>query len=122
VYDAYRQGDGQRALEFVLKVNMPQLWTAQLMLAVVHSRVDLMDEARIALRDLLVLRPLFRTAVRKELEKWWLPDLIALMLADLQKAGLAISSEEPESGVKRSSTNIISTKTVSGETRTSSDS
>jgi len=118
VYDAYRQGDGQRALEFVLKVNMPQLWTAQLMLAVVHSNVDQMDQARIALRELIALRPPFRTTPRAELEKWWLPDLIEMMLSDLRKAGLETSEEKNDSGAVKTSATALPAKTVSGETRT----
>jgi len=118
VYDAYGQGDGQRALEYVLRVNMPQLWTAQLMLTVVHSHVGQVEQARIALRDLLALRPAFRTAARAELAKWWQPDLIERMLADLRKAGLESSPENSDSGRVTSSLSIFPAKTASGETRT----
>jgi TolB-like protein len=95
--NAYRQGEGERALEFALKVNMPALWSAQLALAVIHSQLGEMEPARIALGALLALRPEFATIAGKELEKWWLPDMVAQMLADLGKAGLSADDDPPAS-------------------------
>ena len=86
--NAYRQGDGQRALEYALKFNMPGLWTAQAVLAVIYSQIDQMGHARAALCDVLTLRPDFATTARRELGKWWLPDMVEQMLGDLRKAGL----------------------------------
>ncbi len=89
--NAYRQGDGQRALEFALKVNMPALWTAQLTLTVIYSQLGEMEQARATLHDLLSIRPAFAAIAREELGKWWQPDMIERLLADLRKAGLEIS-------------------------------
>jgi hypothetical protein len=67
---------------------MPGLWTAQVTLAVVHSQLGQMAQARIALRDLLAIRPSFATAAREELGIWWKPEMVEQMMADLRKAGL----------------------------------
>jgi TolB-like protein/Tfp pilus assembly protein PilF/predicted Ser/Thr protein kinase len=91
VFNAYRQRDSQRALELALRINMPDLWTAQLALAVIYSQLGEMEQARAALGDLLALRPDFAAIAPKELEKWWLPDMVEQMLDDLRKAGLEIT-------------------------------
>jgi len=88
VLDAYRRGDGKRAMEYVLRINMPGLWTAQVALAVVNSQLGQMEQARIALRDLLAIRPDFAAKAREELGIWWQPEMVEQMLGDLCKAGL----------------------------------
>jgi TolB-like protein/Flp pilus assembly protein TadD len=93
VFNAYRQHDGQRALELALKANMPGLWTTQLALAVVYSQLGKSGPARLAVRDLLVLRPDFAANAHEQLAKWWQPELIGQLLADLRKAGLEIATE-----------------------------
>ena len=90
-YNAYHQGDNQRALEFALKVNMPALWTAQLALIVIYSQLGEPEQARSVLRDLLAARPDFAATAPEHLAKWWQPDMIARIVADLRKVGLAIS-------------------------------
>jgi adenylate cyclase len=112
--NAYRQGEGERALGFALKVNMPALWGAQLALAVIHSQLGEMEQARIALGDLLALRPEFATIAGKELEKWWLPDMVEQMLADLRKAGLEAHSVVDSPQV---SSAVVSSQTDSGDAR-----
>ena len=94
VWNAYRQHDGQRALEFAVKINMPGLWTAQLTLATVYSQLGEMALARIAVQDLLAIRPNFAAQVQQELAKLWQPELASQMLADLRKAGLEIPEKE----------------------------
>jgi TolB-like protein/Tfp pilus assembly protein PilF/predicted Ser/Thr protein kinase len=86
--NAYRGHESQRALEYALKVNMPGLWTAQFTLSVIYSQLGQMEQARSALREVLVLRPDFAATAREELGKWWLPDMVEQMLGDLRKAGL----------------------------------
>jgi TolB-like protein len=88
--NAYRQRDGQRALDYALKVNMPGLWTAHLALAVIYSQLGEMEQARAAVRDTLALRPDFAVKAHEELGKWWQPDMVERMLAGLRKAGLEI--------------------------------
>ena len=86
--NAYRQGDGRRALDYALRVNMPGLWSAQLTLAVIYSQLGKMEKARAAVSRIRTLRPNFESAPREELDKWWQPELIEQMLGDLGKAGL----------------------------------
>ena len=91
--NAYRQNDPQHALEYVLKVNMPALWTAQVTLALVYIQLGDKERARTALRDLLAARPEFARNLREELGKWWQPDMVEQMIGDLRKAGLEIAGE-----------------------------
>ena len=92
VINAYRQHDGERALQHALKINMPGLWTAQVALTVVNSQLGKMDQARSALRNLLAARPDFATRAQEDLSIWWQPEMVEQMLGDLRKAGL----ETPE--------------------------
>jgi TolB-like protein/Tfp pilus assembly protein PilF len=93
--DAYRRHEGEGALACALKINMPGLWTAQVALAIIHTQLGHNEEARIAVRGLLAVRPDFGTIARRELEKWWLPEMVEQMLGDLGKAGLKIDGQQP---------------------------
>ena len=88
--DAYRRHDGQQAVEYLLKINMPGLWTAQVAHAVVYSQINEMERAQAAVRDLLALRPAFAITAREELAKWWQPEMVEQMVGDLRKAGLKV--------------------------------
>ena len=114
VINAYRQHDGERALQHALKINMPGLWTAQVALTVVNSQLGKMDQARNALRALLAARPDFAARAREDLSIWWQPEMVEQMLDDLRKAGLTPSGpavlprtssvttpEQPASGERR---------------------
>src|SRR6185437_6283569 len=90
VMNAYRLHDSERALELALRMNMPGLWTVQAALTVINSQLGNVEAARSALDGLLALRPDFAADARRELEKFWLPELAEQMLGDLRKAGLAI--------------------------------
>jgi len=103
VFNEYRQGHGQRALELALRINMPGFWFGYLALAVTYSKVGEMKNAHSAVRELLAVRPSFRVSARQELEKWWQPDMVEQMLSDLRKAGLEIA-EEPSSPVAKPAT------------------
>ena len=94
VYDAYRRHDSRRALEYVLKIDMPGLWTAQVALATVHSQAGQMEQARMAIRDLLKLRPDFGVTGHKDIGKWWLPDMAEHIIGDLRRAGLEITDKK----------------------------
>jgi serine/threonine protein kinase len=93
VMNAYRQHDGERALDFALKINMPGLWTAQVALTAVNTQLGRMEQARTALRSLLANRPDFAVRAREQLSIWWLPDLVEQLLGDLRKAGLQIPNQ-----------------------------
>ncbi|HTS56998.1 MAG TPA: protein kinase [Terriglobales bacterium] len=113
VFNAYRQRDSQRALELALRINMPDLWTAQLALTVIYSQLGEMEHARAALAGLLALRPDFAVIARTELDKWWLPDMVEQMLSDLRNAGLEITTAvQPVS-----SSGAVLVRTASGGTR-----
>ena len=94
VINAYRQHDGERALQHALKINMPGLWTAQVALTVVNSQLGKMDQARSALRNLLAARPDFATRAQEDLSIWWQPEMVEQMLGDLRKAGLEIPEDQ----------------------------
>jgi len=57
-------------------------------LVVVNSQLGQMEQARIALRDLLAIRPTFAAKAREGLSIWWQPEIVEQMLGDLRKAGL----------------------------------
>ena len=114
VFNAYRQRDGKRALEFALKVNMPEFWLAQLALAVIYVQLGEMEHARVAVRDLLTIRPNFASIAREELEKWWLPDMVEQMLGDLGKAGLEVDDPAKPTSIAAAAT---ATATGSGAMR-----
>jgi len=116
-YDAYRQGDGQRALEYALKVNLPGLWTAQLSLTVIYSQLGQMEQARAALRGLLAVRPNFTATPREDLEKWWQPEMVEQILGDLRKVGIEEASQKVERR-QPTSTGARAANNPSGETRT----
>ena len=114
VMNAYRLHEPERALTLALRINMPSLWTAQAALTAIYSQLGKMDEARIALRGLLAIRPDFAAVAPRELEKFWLPELAVQMLADLRKAGL----DAPDaSSAQRLSSSISTVATISGESR-----
>ncbi len=92
IVNAYRLRDSQRALELILRVNMPGFWITQTILTVIYSQLGDMDRADAALRELLNIRPNFAAIARVELSKWWQPDLVEQMMGDLRKAGLDTSS------------------------------
>lgn len=117
VFDAYRRRDGKRALEYLVKVNMPGLWTAQIALAVVYNQLGEMEKAHAAVRDLVALRPSFAAKAREELGIWWQPEMVEQLLGDLRKAGLDEGPAKTDSTSSQSSATAAAAKTPSGETR-----
>ena len=117
VLDAYRRHDGQQALEYLLKINMPGLWTAQVAHAVIYSQIGDMERARVAVRNLLAARPNFATQARAELEKWWQPDMVEQMLEDLRRAGLEVPASGATSAAPMALSGSIPARTASGESR-----
>jgi len=117
VMDAYRRGDGKRAVEYLLRVDMPGLWTVQVGRAIVNSQLGQIEEARIAVRDLLALRPNFAATAREVLSIWWQPEMVERMLGDLRKAGLDTESGPAQNRTKQSLPVGVQTKTESGARR-----
>jgi serine/threonine protein kinase/tetratricopeptide (TPR) repeat protein len=89
-FNAYRLRDYRRALEIVLRVNLPEFWRTQLTLAAVYGQLGELDAARNAVQELLKIRPHFATVGRIELNKWWDAELIEHLVDGLRKAGLEI--------------------------------
>jgi serine/threonine protein kinase len=94
VFDAYRKRDYRAALDAALKINMPRFWRAHLALTAIYGQLGERDAARIALRQLLTLRPEFYAAARQELGKTWDPELVEHLMDGLRKAGLELAGDE----------------------------
>jgi tetratricopeptide (TPR) repeat protein len=90
VFDAYRKGDYHGALEFALKVNMPDFWRTTFALAAIYGQLNEVDAARKSVGALLTVRPDFATAARDECAKWWESGLVEKLLDGLRKAGLEL--------------------------------
>jgi tetratricopeptide (TPR) repeat protein len=90
-FDAYRQRDYERALEIVLKVNMPGFWRTQFALAVAYGQLGEQEAARNAVRELLTIKRDFAAVGREELRKWWDAELTEHLIEGLGKAGLEIA-------------------------------
>jgi serine/threonine protein kinase len=93
-FNAYRQRDYRRALEIVLKVNMPAFWRTHFALAAAYGQLGEKESARKAVQDLLTIRPDFAVVARDELRKWWDPELVEHLIEGLRKAGLEIAAEQ----------------------------
>jgi TolB-like protein/Tfp pilus assembly protein PilF len=113
LFDAYRKGDYQGALDFALKINMPDFWRTNLALAAIYGQRGELEAARKAVRALLTLRPDFAATGREECSKWWAPELVEHLIDGLRKAGMVIPSE---AGVALD-TSQFSSKTASGAAR-----
>ncbi len=114
VINAYRQHDGERALQHALKINMPGLWTAQVALTVVSSQLGKMDQARSAMRALLAARPDFAARAQQDLSIWWQPEMVEQMLGDLRNAGLNSSGAVAS---PQTSSVAVPAQTASGKNR-----
>jgi TolB-like protein len=88
VFDAYRRGDYQGAVDICQKVNMPTFWRTQCALAAAYGQLGDMQAGRKAVAALLAVRPNFATAARQECEKWWQPEMVEKLVEGLHKAGL----------------------------------
>jgi tetratricopeptide (TPR) repeat protein len=87
-FDAYRKKEYRPALDFALKIQMPGFWRSNFALAVAYGQLGERDSASRALQDLLALRPNFGSEARRELAKWWDPELVEHLMDGLRKAGL----------------------------------
>jgi hypothetical protein len=86
--NAYRQGDGKRALEFALSINMPGVWSMYLILTVICAQVGDTRKARAAANDMLAARPKFSADPWAELRAWFQPEMVERMMNDLKKIGI----------------------------------
>jgi TolB-like protein/Tfp pilus assembly protein PilF len=86
--NAYRQGDGKRALEFAVRMNMPGVWSMYLIQVVIYAQLGEIEKARAAANDMLAVRPTFSADPRMELSAWFQPEMVEQMMGDLRKAGI----------------------------------
>ena len=90
---AYRQGDDRGALSFVLKANLPGHWGMHVAIAAAAGQLGDREVAGKAIRELLKLRPDFRTTIHNELRKWFDAEYRERLIDGLRKAGLEIAEE-----------------------------
>jgi serine/threonine protein kinase/tetratricopeptide (TPR) repeat protein len=103
-FNAYRQRDYQRALNAVLKVNMPGFWRTHFALATAYAQLGERDAASNAVRELLTIRPDFPVVARNEFRKWWDAELIEHLVDGLRKAGLEIAGDDGVPPAKHAAT------------------
>src|SRR5580765_7668158 len=108
-HDAYRKKDYRKALDIALRLNAPQNYYTQAVLAICYAQLDRMEEARKALRDMLALKPNYAEVARELHGRWIDPDLVEQLMDGLRKAGLEIGDKAgasaavkvPDSGAVR---------------------
>src|SRR5580704_12335801 len=103
-FNAYRLRDYRRALEIVLRVNLPEFWRTQFALAAIYGQLGELDAARNAAQALLRIRPDFVTVGRTELNKWWDAELIEHLIDGLRKAGLEIAGNQKSTATESAAT------------------
>lgn len=90
-FDEYLQGNYSKALEILLRVNMPQYYADPGFRAAVYAKLGDMDAARSAVEELRALRPDFEsTYISTDVDRWFYnaPELVAELLDGFEKAGL----------------------------------
>ncbi len=103
-FNAYRLRDYRRALEIVLRINLPEFWRTQFALAAIYGQLGELDAARNAAQALLRIRPDFVTVGRTELNKWWDAELIEHLIDGLRKAGLEIAGNQKSTATESAAT------------------
>ena len=91
-YNAYRQGDYLSARAFALRIDQPTVDLCQVMLAAVHGQLGEREAADKTVRSLLALTP-DTARIRKQLDKWYQPELVKQIKDGLRKAGLQLDEE-----------------------------
>jgi len=93
-FHAYRLGDYDRALNLILKANLPGHWGMHAGIAAAAAQLGNHEAAAKAVRDLLKVRPDFCATARASFEKWFDPELRERFIDGLRRAGLEIAGEE----------------------------
>jgi hypothetical protein len=93
-----------KALDVVLKVNMPAFWRTHFALATAYAQLGERDAASNAVRALLTIRPDFPVVARNELRKWWDAELIQHLIDGLRRAGLEIAGDNGAPPAKHAAT------------------
>ncbi len=105
---AYAEQDYRRALDYVLKMNMPGLFVYHMHLAATYGQLGEHQLAAQSARDLLAVAPDIELTVREFSEKWVNSETVEHLLEGLQKAGLKIAAapnqEEPKTQILKAQT------------------
>jgi len=88
---AYYERDYRGALNLALKINMPNLWISQFLLAAIYGQLGDFKKAQKAVRKLLKSRQRFAIDARKEFEKRYEPKFLEQLIDGLRKAGMEIA-------------------------------
>jgi TolB-like protein/Flp pilus assembly protein TadD/predicted Ser/Thr protein kinase len=98
MWDHYRKGDYEQALEEAEKINMPGfLWT-HTGLAAIHAQLGNKDAAQRHRATFVDIAPDFAREARSELTKWFAPELVEQILDGLRKAGLDVAGDSKPAG------------------------
>ncbi len=109
--DAFRKGDYEGARTLVPKAVMPGQYYSQALFAALYGQLGEGEAAGEALREVLALKPDFAEIASDQFGKWYLPQLVELLLDGLQKAGLVIPAD-PDSGSSSTATHAPSSASV----------
>jgi TolB-like protein/tetratricopeptide (TPR) repeat protein len=90
VCNSYRRGDYHGALDFVLRVNLPDHWPMYMFLTAIYGQLGDTAAASKAIKELLRVRPGFAATGRADVEKWWDPGFVEQLVFGWRKAGLAM--------------------------------
>jgi len=112
-FNAYRKGDFRGALDYALKINLPNFFWTHLALAAIYGQLGEHEEAAKEVQEALKLNPGCAQVLRAGMLGKYGPDFIALLVDGLSKAGLAI----PEADSNPAPPGSPSARTVSGENR-----
>ena len=86
-YHAYTRKDYRGALSCAFRIELPEHWGTQLMLAAAHGQLGETKPAAIALKRLESMRPGFAKTIRVDLERWFGASYTAHLIEGLEKAG-----------------------------------
>jgi adenylate cyclase len=92
-FSAYTKRDYHGALNYALKINLPGLYSAHLVLAAAYGQLGQREEAAKAVQELLTLRPDIAMIIRPGLAMRFDFELVEHLIDGLRKAGLEIPED-----------------------------
>ena len=92
--NAYRKNDYSGALDFAFKMNMPGVPLVLVALAATHGQLGQLEPARVAVSELLALKPDYARIARREIGTLCDPPLVEHIIDGLRKAGLDIAETQ----------------------------
>ena len=98
MWDHYRKGEYEQAIEAAEKINMPGFPWMHLALAAAHAQLERTATAERHLKTFVGIAPDFAREVRAELSKWFVSEMVEHVLDGLRKAGLEVDRDAGPSG------------------------